>query len=302
MEYILENVWTTDQNPKQKHVYVKDNIVRYVSERPLRMKCFTVNSSGFDVIPGYVFRDLSLSTLDDVSMNDHCEELVRMGCTSVVTALPLTYPKELDQRLSELRTKLSGLPFDYAIGVQIPMNRITPALIRSCQKTKMTFINAVIEQEEDLDTVVWEWIRNVNFPYTVPIIADWSQIPLHEKRLMQLKDKWARICKEKSIITVDEFPIDQQRLTKHQLQCLGLYPKKGSWVTGSDVDYLVYERNVSVDGEEGVKYDKDENPVIVVQNGTVIKVRDDIRMTPGSGKEMRIIRPGIFRVMSNDLL
>ncbi len=303
MEYILENVWTTDRNPKQKHVYVKDNVVRYVSERPLRMKCFTVSSAGFDVIPGYVFRDFSLNGMDDVSLKDHCGQLVMMGCTSVVTSLSLTYPKEFEQRISETRTKLNALPFDYAIGVQLPMNRISPALIRTCQKAKIPFINAMVEQEEDLDTVIWEWVRNVNFPYTVPIIADWSQIPLHEKRLMQLKEKWVRICKDKSIVTIDDFPNqDQQRLNKHQLQCLGLYPKKGSWVTGCDVDYLVYERNVSVDGEERVEYDKGKNPVIVVQNGNIIKVKDDIRLKQGNGKEMRIIRPGIFRVMSNDLL
>ncbi|MCF6137570.1 hypothetical protein [Pseudalkalibacillus berkeleyi] len=302
MEYILENVWTTDRNPKQKHVYVKDNVIRYVSERPLKMKCFTVNSSGFDVIPGYVCRDFSIADMDETSIQNCCEDLVKNGCTSVVTIVPLTFPKEYDRKISDLRTKLATMPLDYVIGVQVPMSRISPSLIRTCQKAKIPFINAVVEQEEDLDTVIWEWIRNVNFPYTVPIIADWSQLPLHEKRLQQIQEKWVRLCKEKSIITIEEFPNDKERLTKHQLQCIGLYPKKGSWITGSDVDYLVFERIVSVDGEEIVKYDKNKNPVIVVQNGTVIKVRDDLRLMQGAGKEMKIIRPGIFRVMSNDLL
>ncbi|WP_349407564.1 hypothetical protein [Pseudalkalibacillus sp. SCS-8] len=302
MEYILENVWTTDQHPRQKHVYVKDNTVRYVSERPLKMKCFTVSSTGFDIVPGYVFRDFSLCEMDETSLLDQCKELVNQGCTSIVSALSLTFTKEFPLRLNAIRQKFSALPIDYIIGVQMPMNRVSPALIRMCQKAKIPFVNAVVEQEEDLDTVVWEWIRNVNFPYTVPILADWSHLPLHEKRLAQLQDKWRRICKEKSICTIDDFPNEGQRMNKHHLQCLGIYPKKGSWVTGSDVDYLIYEGDISVDGEERVKYDRNKNPVIVVQNGTVIKVNDEIRLTPGAGKEMKIIRPGIFRVMSNDLL
>ncbi|MCF6408226.1 hypothetical protein [Pseudalkalibacillus salsuginis] len=302
MEYILENVWTTDKVPRQKHVHIRNNVICYVSERPLKMKCYTVNSTGLNVVPGHILRNFSLSGMDEESLLNHCEELVSRGCTTVVSAFPLKYTKEFEHRLESLRKQLSNLPIDYVIGVQLPMTRISPSLIRNCQRHKLPFINTIVEQEEDLDTVIWEWIRNVNFPYTIPILADWSQLPVHEKRLLQLKEKWKRLCKEKSIATIDAFPEEGERLSKDQLQGLGIYPKKGSWISGSDVDYLIYEGNISVDGEEILKYDGDNNPAIVVQNGTVIKVGEEFRLEPGTGRELKIIRPGIFRAMSNDLL
>ncbi|WP_221565190.1 hypothetical protein [Alkalihalobacillus sp. TS-13] len=302
MEYILENVWTTDKDPRQKHVHIKNNVVCYVSERPLKMKCLTVNSAGLNVIPGHILRQFEINEINEETLLTQCEELVLQGCTAIVTAFPLKYTKEFVPRLEDFRKQLAIFPIDYVIGLQMPMTRISPSLIRTCQKHKIPFINAIVEQEEDLETVIWEWIRNVNFPYTIPIVADWSQLPVHEKRLVQLKEKWNRICKEKSICTIDAFPDEGERFTKEQLQGLGIYPKKGSWVSGCDVDYLIYKENISVDEEQILKYDGSNNPDIVVQNGKVIKAGNEIHLEQGAGRELRIIRPGIFRAMSNDLL
>ncbi|WLD91817.1 hypothetical protein [Alkalihalobacillus sp. AL-G] len=302
MEYILENVWTTDEEPKKKNVHVKNSIVSYVSERPLKMKCMTVNTSGLHVIPGFVMRDFSLEGMDTESLLKRCKQLISTGCTTVVTTFSIRFAKELEGRYNRLVEHLSVLPIDYVIGLSLPMTRITPSLIRTCQKKKIPFIYGILEQEEDIDTVIWEWIRNVNFPYTIPIIAGWEQLALQEKRLMQLQDRWSRVSKSKSITTIKQLPLPEQPFTKYHLQELGIYPQKGSWVTGCDIDYVIYEQDTPLAAQSRVQYDESNQPVLVVRKGTALKVGDDIYINPGEGKQLQITRPGLFRAMSNDLL
>ncbi|WP_257351769.1 hypothetical protein [Pseudalkalibacillus decolorationis] len=302
MEYILENVWTAENESRKKNVYVKNNTICYVSDRPLKIKCMKVNTNGLQFIPGYIMRDFSLESLDTESLLKRCEEVINLGCTTLVTTFSIRYGKEIEDRYNRFLNHLSVMPIDYVIGLSIPMRRITPAIVRFCQKKKVPFIYAVVEQEEDPDTVVWEWIRNVNFPYTIPIIPGWGQLALHDKRTMQLKDNWQRICRMKSITTIQSFPLEEQPLTKYHLQELGIYPKKGSWITGSDVDYQVYQQDPSLAAPPRVQYDKSNKPLLVVRNGTDLKVGGDLRINPGTGKHLKITRPGLFRAMTDDLL
>jgi hypothetical protein len=305
MEYIIEQIETNGELKFTKSYLVHNNMITYIADRPLRMKRMKLNLSGFKLQPGYVMADFSINSIEtEEHLTDRLTRLTEKGCTTMLTTFSINYEREFSNHLKTLRQLLRTSTIDYVIGLSLPVKKLTPSLIRKCQRDKLPFVLVDVYNEDELDEVTWEWIRNANFPYVVQIIPNWK-LNLPDKKLNQLQQRWNKLAKEKQIATISPFPAEHLPLQKHQLQQLGIYPQKGVLTIGSELDYVLYREDnevTSVDEHDNVYYDKKEAPLVVVRKGTIIKHGEDNHYQPGAGQEIVVIRPGLFRTIVDDMI
>jgi hypothetical protein len=298
MDYILEEV---DASGKKvtKNVLVQQNRITYISDRPLRMEYTRVTLQNFQLLPALVMADCSLyQNAKDGTLLQALDELVKKGCTTVITAFPMYYEREFEVGLDYIRDMLKISYLDYCIGLSIPIHKLTPSIIRMCQRKKLPFIMLEIEHPEEINNIVWEWIRDANFPFEVQLIPNWDKLKLEGKRKKHLIGHFHKLTNQKDIAVVTDYPGEKRPLGLNILKQLGIYPQKGDFVRNGELDYILY-LDSSTDKEKFkrkvIDHLDEKEPAIVVKDGVVIKAGDNLFAETGQGKEITIKRPGIFK-------
>jgi hypothetical protein len=298
MDYILEEIDSYGRKVKCNYL-IQDNRISYISDHSLKMNLMRVSLNHFLLKPGHVMADFSIYDLvvKGEKLTDCLNNLVQLGCTTLLTTFPIYYERDFHIRLSQLRNIMKEGQLDYVIGLSIPVRKLTPKIIRKCQREKLPFISVQIDEVSEINSIVWEWIRDANFPYNVQIIPEWKK-KIEGKGKKQALQTWEVLMKEKSIETISDFPGNQSPLSKSILKQLGIYPRKGEFVIGADIDYLLYfkeQQDGILEESNSLHYHTNKEPEIVVKDGDIIKLRQNIFSEKGNGNELRVNRPGIFK-------
>lgn len=300
LTYIITGTRREDRTGKA--FIVRNEKITYVAETDQRLKHLKMNCSGFYIEPGKVTVDRTLLQLKNFTLyKQRMIQLQRVGCTTLLVLCPADYEKQLKTQLKKARHHMINSSIDYVLGVSFPMRKLTPSLIRTCKREKVPFILAELKEPNDLYDLSWQWIRESLFPYSIPIVPDWSKVSetMSKRKLLKLKQEWKEITDTYNIPSLPAIPEDQHAFSKAALKKIGIYPHKGTLRSGCDLDYNLYW-NKAMTGEGGEDYDKlnSKEPAVVVSRGKILKAGNKINFSPGSGREVIIDVPGFFTTFS----
>lgn len=283
MKYILENVKKREGNSFRKlSLLVDGSKISYVNNRIERLKHVRMNTSGFYLSAGKIMNDFVLGKeIDYKQFKERVNELIKMGCTTVVTYCEIPYERQFTKCMKRTRHNMINCSIDYIVGIKIRSQLLTPSLIRKCKQEKVPIILVEIESHIELEEVIWERVKEALNHYQVLIIP----IRKGENGDQKTEENWRKYIAKKNILTYISFPQAHTAFDKNLCKLIGLYPRKGELLVGSDVDYNLYHENET---------NNHVCPNVVVLRGKVLKVNDQIHYQPGFGQEVKIKVPGQF--------
>lgn len=291
MNYVIENAQSSFfGREQQKSFCITGDTVVYTHSHFDYYSYLRMNIDNFIISPGHVMIDFSLNTIVDfLQFKERMKQLLRSGCTTVITAVDISYEANFLTQLKKGKHSLINSSIDFVVGGRIPLSKLTPTIIRSCRKHKVPILFVEINEETDLRVVQWQWIRDELFPYSVNIVPIWKMksSTWKQKKLEQI---WVRLLAENKIYTIGTCPEEQSPLSEAFLKDVGLYPRKGSLLAGSDADYILWHQQ-----KEATKNIVLSKPDIVCSHGKVKIAGDYSNIQPGCGKEIIIHVPRKFR-------
>ncbi|MDV2683478.1 hypothetical protein RYX56_03715 [Alkalihalophilus lindianensis] len=223
-------------------------------------------------------------------------ELIREGCTSVITYAKTEYERQIATSLKIKKHLMINSTLDYLIGLTIPLSLLRPTVIRECKRQKIPILEVKIDSLDALRLVPWDHISQMMVTYPVVLVP---RLETDDKKIAkQIVNLWTFYCIQYRIQTEDS--PGNSSWSKEALQKIGLYPKKGDLLVSSDFDYQLYlhkqtEENKAffLDENKKLDYDKRE-PEIVALRDRIIKVNQKIDFNPGYGRQLVISTPKRF--------
>jgi len=282
MRYIIERPLESLGTNTVLSYLVDSQKISYVSQGPLKMNVMKMAMHGFKMFPGFITPLMSLNkmTVDEVK----CKliEKVQNGTTTLLTSARIDYLHDAEQELSRTRHLLISSSIDYCIGLSLTPDKITPEIIRFCRKKKIPFIELICDDFSQLTQIVWERIREANFPYATVIFPVFPSHTEENKKKVWQK-KWNDLSAKLKIPTLYQELKEKEPIPLPFLKMLGLYPVKGGLFSGSDADYCLLSTE-----EFHVK------PKAVVVRGTIVYSPNLRESYQGFGKEIIVIQPRRF--------
>lgn len=282
-----------------KELLVRERKIAYMAGKMSREKAIEMNCGGFYLVPGRVGVDYSITLSHDfIDRKKKFVDLQRKGITTVLIVCPLKFESGLSRCLKKSRHLMINSSVDYVIGVSYPMRKLTPSFIRLCVREKVPFIQASVQDVEDLYQVTWEWIRDALHSYRLPIVPDWSGLELTARQRKKCEEGWLNIANRIGIPTIVDFPEEDGLLNTEAIRRIGIAPFKGELRRGCDLDYCLF-KSASLADPAQFLYDKESEPDVVVLKGKLMKAGDTVYYRPGYGKEMTIRVPGYLASYSD---
>jgi len=222
------------------------------------------------------------------------DKFLLKGCTTLLTYVEISNENELSEKINEIKTALISSPIDFIIGIKITARLITPAFIRRCKKLKIPAIFVGMEELDELEKVPWGWIREAMFPFNSPFIPLISSLQKKEEKAVM--SKWKYIMKEEKIPALYEALDEYQPLSKAVLNRIGLFPQKGSLMSGCELSYNLYskEREIKDVAETGLFHYYGDRLVVTVHKGKVVRSGDKVVFKPGYGEYVKVRTPSYF--------
>ncbi len=274
--YLIDRATKFEQGKKEVRSYLIENgQVQYVNQTFHKWGGKKVDMKGTIMMNGRVM--LANELLDCGTADQfHARQmmLVKKGCTTIAVAPVIEYEKQLDLIYEKTKHKLANSTLDFLIGLTVPIRLIRPTFLRKCQKLHIPFLIVRIEEGSQIQALQWAHLSHALGSYQIVLI------PVSSKH--ELISKWVSVCSAYHIHT--SLPITEETAwEKPLLQKVGLYPERGTLITGSSADYLLFHDNADFD---------QESPTVVIVKGTIIKENDRMRVKPGYGKQIDIKQPG----------
>ncbi|KZM52688.1 hypothetical protein A3Q35_03750 [Aeribacillus pallidus] len=300
MAYIIDQIRLMEDNQiVTRSILVDGNEFRFKEKQLDQFRFMKMDGSPYFMTPGFVMLDQNIQHLDQShSFKLYVKNLIQKGCTFLIAAVDLPFERQWDEKKKHIRKVMMNSPIDYAIAAKIPIERLTPSIIRMLKREKITVIIVEIKQIAELDDVPWEWIRETLFPKQTPIFPHFSSED--QSIFHQLKSKWQQIVKKYKLPSLEECPENGVPLTKEALMKIGLYPIRGEILSGSNVDYNLFRMIDLVEENNYLDY-YNHNPEVIVHNGSVLKAGEQIFYKPGFGKEVQLNAPGRFNMYSQPI-
>ncbi|ARK30322.1 hypothetical protein [Halalkalibacter krulwichiae] len=304
--YLLDKAIRVEDCKRTLRSYlIKDGQIQYVTKTFEKWNKRRVAMNGIAMADGRVmFDDGILKCTDFHGFQKRQIELIRKGCTTIAAAPNVKYEKDIEAELKRAKHSMASSTLDYTIGLTIPIKLLRPSLLRVCQQHRIPFLKVQIESFSDIKHLPWTHISQTLLTYHSVLIPDFNLVSEKFKDLAF--KEWMRCCERFQIHT--DAPMQSlKRWSKTSLQKVGLYPKKGVLLNGSDADYLLFHINETqnqISLEQNVArqaqnvYDEKE-PVIVVLKSEIIKSNEQITLRPGFGRLVEVKRPGRFLSLSD---
>ncbi|WP_216829236.1 amidohydrolase family protein [Alkalihalobacterium elongatum] len=294
MKYILADAKREEGCEfKQKSYYIENNSVSYVNEKMDKLKFTRVNMSGFTLAAGNIMNDFNLINFKHKeAYKMRFKRLIEKGCTTIVTYPFVEDVDELKKKLRYARHQMINSPIDYVIGIQTNSKGLTPTLIRKCRNEKVPIIVVNIKSLDEFYEIAWERIKEAMLSYQLLIVPNWIETPLPRKEEEKLASAWELISNQHRIPTHLPFPVEHEPFPKVLSKKIGLYPRKSELIVGSDVDYIMFQKEADKVTDEDTLVPKE--PAVVALRGRILKAGDLIYYKPGYGREVKIILPRLF--------
>ncbi|UOE92329.1 hypothetical protein [Alkalihalobacillus sp. LMS39] len=293
MKYIVENVKrTTEEGIQMNRSYLFEfDSIRYINAKMRKLQWMRMNIDGFSLQSSFVMNDLNLCQETHFSMfKKRMKQLISIGCTTVVTYCEIYNIREFNHLIKKARHRMINSGIDFVVGVRTNYKSLTPAFIRLCKKHKVPIIIVDFTQQNELQHTIWQRIKEAMHSYQPLIIPNWDHVCQSEKEAQQWSQLWQYYATDYEIPTCFSFPADYVPFSKGLIQKLGLYPKKGTLLVSSDVDYILTDEH------------DNEKIHVVVLRGKVVKAGNVIDYKPGYGREQRIRLPGSYLSISEAYL
>ncbi|MFC0271614.1 hypothetical protein ACFFIX_09110 [Metabacillus herbersteinensis] len=299
MSYIIDRTNVLKQSGFEKtSLLIKENRIEFIQPSMERFKFMKMDMSSYLLSPGFVMIDFSLNSSFNFSTfkGYMIEKLMSKGCTTVITVVPVDDEKELSSKLKKRRQLMINSSIDYYLGVRIPLKALTPSLIRACKRQKISLIFVEYDNELELSTLAWGWIRDAMFSTPVTLAPIWSGRDASLYRKGKQNVIWKKIMNSNKISAILDTLKEHQPIQKEKLMKIGIYPEKGEIRIGGQVDYNVYDYQQicsKVEQKPFVDYDN-HIPMITVHKGELIKVQSTFHFKPGFGHECLVPISGRF--------
>lgn len=282
MRYIIERPLESLGTNTVLSYLVDSQKISYVSQGPLRMNVMKMSMHGFKMIPGHITPLMSINkmTLEDVRRQ--VDEKTQRGTTTLLTSARIDFLHEAEHELKRTRHQLISSSIDYCIGLSLSPEKITPNIVRYCKQKKIPFIELICDDFSQLTRVVWERIREANFPYGTVIFPKFP-FDIEDKKKKIWRKKWNELSANMQIPTLYRELNEDEPLPLPFLKMLGIYPQKGGLFSGSDADYCLLSK-------EGME----EKVMSVIVRGTVVHSANHSDYKKGYGKEIMIPQPRRF--------
>ncbi|MBY6035702.1 hypothetical protein KUV80_03520 [Fictibacillus nanhaiensis] len=282
MRYIIERPLQNLGTNTVLSYLVDSQQISSVTQGPLRMNVMKMSMDGLKMIPGHITPFLSVNKLQVDEVRRRLNHKVQNGTTTILASARINYLHEADHELKKTRHLLISSSIDYCIGLSLSPEKITPNLIRYCKKKKIAFIELICQDYSQLTTVIWERIREVNFPYQAVIFPTFPET-IDEKKKKTWQKKWNELAFKLQIPTFSKNLEEDEPLPLPFLKLVGIYPKKGGLFSGSDADYCLLSAT-----------DFNEKPKAVIVRGTIVYSENQTDNYQGFGKEITIVQPHRF--------
>ncbi|MBD8070239.1 hypothetical protein [Bacillus sp. PS06] len=299
MTYLIEEANVLKENKvEQCSIVVKDTNIDYISNSITRFNFMRMNLSNYLLTPGHVMMNFSFA--NNLPFHEFKETMkthyLQKGCTTVIVICDVSHERELKNKIEKTRHYLLNSPIDFYIGVKISLKALTPSFIRACKKMKIPVVIVDINNEQELLTVPWGWIKEAFHPYFFPLIPRWQQ---REKSIFNGNKHihlWEELMSNHGIPTVNSCPEEHVPLSMDLLKKMGIYPAKGDIRIRGMLDYNLYqmeEMSYSVEGKPMFDYNL-HTPTLTMHKGKFLKVGAEVFFYPGFGSECKVILPGHF--------
>ncbi|WP_226534985.1 hypothetical protein [Fictibacillus halophilus] len=282
MRYIIERPLESLGTNTVLSYLVDSQKISYVSQGPLRMNVMKMSMHGFKMIPGHITPLMSINKMTVEDVRRQVDEKTQRGTTTILTSARIDFLHEADHELKRTRHQLISSSIDYCIGLSLSPEKITPNIVRYCKQKKIPFIELICDDFSQLTRVVWERIREANFPYGTVIFPKFP-FDIEDKKKKIWQKKWNELSANMQIPTLYRELNEDEPLPLPFLKMLGIYPQKGGLFSGSDADYCLLSK-------EGME----EKVMSVIVRGTVVHSANILDIKKGYGKEIMISQPRRF--------
>lgn len=292
MKYIIENASLNENGQEEKRSFLIENSrVSYCNKYFSRYSYIRMNAESFVISPGHVMIDFNVvKLLDFQQFKERMKHLQTIGCTTLITACEIQYESQFYSSFKKIKQTLINSSIDFVIAAKIPLRILTATFIRKCCKSKVPIVFVEITSSEDIYSVNWQRIRDELFPYHCYLVPLWN-LTVSSQKIKKLKSDWTELLTENKITTQSTVPLEQTPISKQFLVNVGLYPKKGTLMVGSDADYLLFLKDK--DKNQEVNLDQ-RLPDVVFATGKIQKAGRSVYFEPGRGKEILIKVPRKF--------
>ena len=297
MAYIIENASILKNHQLLNcSIFVKDDQIAGLQPEFAHYNSIRMNAEPYIMTPTYCLLDTNIPL--HASFRDLREytisQFLLKGCTTLLTYVNICYEHELEHKIKEIKTSLMNSPIDFIIGIKIPLNLISPSFIRKCKKEKISAIFVDLNDSNKLEEIPWGWIRDSLFPYNCPLIPVIS-FPLKKEEKTVLS-KWIYIMEKERIPAIYEELKENQPLSVNVLNKIGIYPKKGSLMHGSELSYNLFlkGREVKNVDEVGLFHYHIDRLVVTVHRGKVVRAGKSVLFKPGNGEYVQVRTPSYF--------
>lgn len=297
MAYIIENAnLLKESRLEQMSFLIKDERIHSVRTSFKRFSYIRVHADAYIMTPPHIVFSPDIPSEPTIQKMKQffIDSFINRGCTMFLTYATVDKEYLFQSAFKEMKKKLLNSPIDYTIGVKIPLHLLTPSLIRKCKKEKIPAIFIEIDAESSLEYVPWGWIREAMFPYNSPLIPIFTDEKVRQRKRTQ--NQWTSILKSEKIPFIDQELNMDEPISLLNLYKLGIIPQKMGIHQGGEVSYNFYLKNDAADHieERDLYQNSNQQLIITVHKGTVIRAGADIIFRPGFGEHVIINTPSFF--------
>ena len=299
MAYIIDQANVYKESKVLKcSILVNDNRIDYISPNLDRLKFIRMNFSNYLSTPRHVMLTSSFSS--NLPFHQFKEimqdKYLSNGCTTVLVVSEVARERELEHTLKRTKSNLINSPIDFFIGIRVPLNILTPSLIRACKRKKIPILFVEINDVKDLHSVPWGWIKEAIFPYSFPIVPIWIEKQKSRFHAKRRSEVWNKMILDMGLPSIETGLQEDIPLSKDTLKKIGIYPTKGDIRTQGDLDYNLYDLNDLSDSVEELSIlDYHSHiPSVTMHKGKPMKIQSKVYFRPGFGKECKVVLPGRF--------
>lgn len=224
------------------------------------------------------------------------ESFIYKGCTMFLTYTEAEKEYLVKTAIKNKKQSLLNCPIDYTIGVKVPLQLITPSMIRVLKREKVPAIFVEIDGDSPLENMPWGWIREAMFPYNSPLIPIFTDEKAKLKKASQ--ERWTTILKYEKIPHLAEELLANEPIPHPHLCKIGIYPVKSGIHQGGEVSYNFYlkDSEMNLSSESELFYHGQDKLTVTVHKGTVIRAGSEVLFRPGFGEYVTIHTPLFFKL------
>ena len=284
LKYIM-NIHDNDLK-KTRDLWIENGQVRYAELPRDPYGVFQMNTKEFDIFPGKITIDSQAGeAFREGNGISYVKRLLLYGFTSFIHLIDINYETDTTERLRFERESLVKCPVDYIHAVRVPLSRISESWIRNLKQQSVPIIILTAESAYELAATPWQRIVEAMFPRRILLLCEASE-KVSENEKIEIASSWNRIIDTFRLNSFFSFPLPGSTISPFLAKRIGLYPKKGSLVMGSDADYVMYSILLK---DKPVRL-----PDVIILRGKIVKYGAKWCLSNIKGQELMSLVPEKF--------